>query len=102
MADFCTAALNILQYREYVGRGLYKDHLKLTAGLMVLNVTTSERTLDSMMKLAGEVSKKGNTYLLFRACDHFGRYFKPPGVLPEILTGEWQRAGYPPFRIDGV
>ncbi len=90
----------LLQYRAYVGGGLYKDHLGLTAGLMVLNVTTSMATMNRMMDLAEELSTKGNTYLLFRTCAQFGRYFKPPKPMPDLLKGEWQRAGFGPFRID--
>ncbi len=90
----------IMQYRAYVGEGLYKAHLNLTAGMMVLNITTGKATKDRMLALTDELSGKGNTYLLFRTCENFGRYFKPPKPLPELLTGEWTRAGYPPFRID--
>jgi len=90
----------LLQYRAYIGGGLYKDHLGLTAGMMVLNVTTSEATMARMIALTEELSGKGNTYLCFRTSDQFGRYFKPPRPMEELMTGEWQRAGYPPFRID--
>ena len=90
----------ILQYRAYVGEGIYKNHLNLTAGMMVLNVTTSGATRDRMIALTSELSERGNTYLLFQTCDHFGRYFKPPKPIPELLSGDWLRAGYEPFRID--
>ncbi len=92
---------NILQYREYVGRGLYKQHLGLTAGIMVLNVTTSTQTMAKMIELATQVSEgRGNSYLLFRTAEQFGRYFKPPKPMLELLNGEWTRAGQPVFRID--
>ncbi len=90
----------ILQYRAYVGDGLYKGHLNLTAGMMVLNVTTSDATRDRMIALTNELSERGNTYLLFQTCDHFGRYFKPPKPMSELLSGDWLRAGYEPFQID--
>lgn len=91
----------ILQYRSYVGRGLYKDHLNLTAGVMVLTVTTEPQTMAKMLELANEVSEgRGNSYLLFRTAEHFGRYFKPPKPLPELLQGEWERSGQLAFRID--
>jgi Replication-relaxation len=91
---------NFLQYREYVGRGLYKEHLKLTAGLLVLNVTTSEATMANMLKLAAEVSPGGNSYQLFRACPQFGKYFKPAKLLDGLLAGDWERVGSGSFRID--
>ncbi len=90
---------NFLQYREYVGRGLYKDHLKLTAGLLVLNVTTSEATMANMLKLAAEVSPGGNSYQLFQSCPQFGKYFKPAKPLDGPLAGEWQRVGSSGLRI---
>lgn len=68
--------------------------------MIVLNVTTSHTTKDRMIALTEELSGKGNTYLLFQTCDHFGRYFKPPKPIPELLTGDWQRAGHEPFPID--
>jgi Replication-relaxation len=90
---------NFLQYREYVGRGLYKDHLKLTAGLLVLNVTTSEATMANMLKLAGEVSPGGNTYQLFQACPQFGKYFKPAKPLDRLLAESWLRVGNADIRF---
>jgi len=83
---------NFMQYREYVGRGLYKDHLKLTAGVMVLNVTTNQQTTNNMIDLVGEISPKGNSYLLFQTCEQFGGYFKPPKLLTELLLSNWQRS----------
>ncbi len=83
---------NILQYREYVGRGLYKDHLNLTAGMLVLNVTTSEQTMRKMIELTGEVSPKGNSYMLFRTAEQFGRYFKPPKPMLGLAIDQWRRA----------
>ncbi len=90
---------NFLQYREYVGRGLYKDHVKLTAGMMVLNITTTTGTMDSMINLVSEMSKRGNSYLLFQTCENFGRYFKPPKPIWELLNGEWHRANYSEFEL---
>ncbi len=90
---------NFLQYREYIGQGLYKKHLKLTAGIMVLTVTTNRRTLENMIKLVGETSKRGNSYLLFQTCENFGRYFKPPKPITKLMTGMWKRARLPEFDL---
>ena len=91
---------NFLQYREYVGRGLYKAHLGLTASLLVLNVTISPATLHNMLKLALELSPRGNSYQLFQCAPQFGRFFKPAAPLLELLTASWARGGYPDFRFD--
>lgn len=85
---------NFLQYREYVGRGLYKEHLKLTAGMMVLNVTNSERTMAAMLKLLGEIAPRGNSYQLFQAIEEFAGYFKPPKVLRQLIDSPWSRANH--------
>ncbi|MCP4184270.1 MAG: hypothetical protein GY761_13300 [Hyphomicrobiales bacterium] len=90
---------NFLQYREYVGRGLYKDHLKLTAGMMVLNVTTNTITMSNMIKLVNELSQQGNNYLLFKTCKSFGQYFKPSKPNFDILDRKWRRSGQDPFLL---
>ncbi len=90
---------NFLQYREYVGRGLYKDHLGLTAGLLVLNVTLFPKTAEAMMKLLIELNSNGNSYQLFRTLDGNGiSPVKPIGLDSDMLTG-WQRAGHEPFHL---
>ncbi len=91
---------NFLQYRDYIGRGLYRGHLSLTANLLVLNVTNSEATMANMLKLALEVSPKGNTYQLFQCDPQFGRYFKASPPALQLLRERWARAGYPDFSLD--
>ena len=54
-----------------------------------------------MVELATQVSKgRGNSYMLFRTAEQFGRYFKPPKPMCEFFEGEWARAGKSGFRID--
>ncbi len=91
---------NFLQYREYVGRGLYKEHLNLTAGIMVLNVATSSMTMEKMIKLVGEMSPNGNSYLLFQVSQNFGRKFKPAVPIHALQNGEWLRSGFETFFIN--
>ena len=93
---------NFLQYREYVGRGLYKQHLGLTAGMLVLNVANSQRTMENMIKLLGEIARKGNTYQLFQAVEEFGGYFKPPDALYSMLNCQWERAIFERIHIDSI
>lgn len=82
----------LLQYREYVGRGLYKDHLNLTAGLLVLNVVTSKATMNGMLRLTGEISPKGNSYQLFQVAEGFGTTFRPTEPLEKLILEPWRRA----------
>ncbi len=56
-----------LQYREYVGRGLYKKHLDLTAGLIVLNIVAYDRTMAAMLNLMDEIYPRGCSYQWFSA-----------------------------------
>lgn len=91
---------NFLQYREYVGRGLYREHLRLTAPLVVLNVTTSEAIMAHMMRLALKFAPSGNTYQLFKCRPQFGLYFKPSRPEATLLTADWPRAGDLPLQID--
>lgn len=92
---------SFLQYRDYIGRGHYKDHLGLTSGLLVLNVTSLERTAQAQLRLLDWLSETGNTYQLFQTIEGFGGIFKPPSQpLSGLLKGEWMRAGHEPFRID--
>ena len=71
---------------------MYKEHLRLTAGLLVLNVTTSEQTMRKMIELTGEVSPQGNSYMLFQVAGEFGRFFKPPKPMLGLTIDQWRRA----------
>ena len=93
----------ILQYREFVGKGQYKEALGLSAGLLVLNVTTSELGQRNLLAITKDLSESGgNNYMLYRAVSQFSRYFKTPPVLYDLFTGEWQRAGRGSFRINSI
>ncbi len=92
---------NFLQYREYVGKGLYKDHLDLSAPLLVLNAISDEKRLDKMIAVTEkEVGESGNSYLLFRYIQDFGPVFRPPNPIEELTRSPWRRAGQEGFRID--
>lgn len=90
----------ILEYREFVGKGAYKEALGLSAGLLALHVTTSELRLRHLLALTESLcGTGGNNYMLYRAAPEFGRYFKPPDVLYHLFSEGWLRAGRPPFVI---
>jgi hypothetical protein len=90
---------NLLQYRQYVGQGLYKEHLCLKAGMMVLNVMTSATTMQRVLELMEEISPNGNSYMLFQVAEGFGQYLKPSGQLLSLANDGWRRAGLPDFLI---
>lgn len=93
---------NFLQYREYVGRGLYKQHLGLTAALMVLNVVAHPATMRSMMAQLQEISPGGNSYQLFRQMDGMGRAFRPVGPPANSILRDWNSVGDTMRDIDGL
>ena len=91
---------SFLQYREYVGQKLYKEHLGLKSGLMVLNITKDQVTHNRMMGMADELFEKGNSYMLFACVDEFTGYFKLIAPILGLLSSHWSRAGLSDFRID--
>ena len=92
---------SLLQYREYVGQGGYRDHLNLTAPLLVLYVTSSQKQMERMIALAEELSGPGgNPYTLFRTCEAFGPVFRPPQPMHDLLNSAWRRAAMSDFFVD--
>jgi len=92
---------NLLQYQDYVGNGRYKKHLKLTAPLLVLNVSADPTKLKKTISVTALASESGgNSYMLFQLFEEFGRTFKPPKPHAEFLNKDWERAGQPGMRID--
>lgn len=86
---------SFLQYREYIGRGLYKEHLKTSAPMLVLTVTTSYRHMETMIDLIRKITpRKQNQFMCFQTVPAFGRPFRPPQPLPKLLYGPWPRAGH--------
>jgi len=83
---------HLLQYREYVERGGYREHLKLTAPMLVLNVTSSEKRVQRMLKVTSEHSSHGNNYQLFQCWEDFCPVFRPPVPNAALLLGAWARA----------
>lgn len=91
---------NLLQYEAYVAGGAYRDHLGLSAPLMVLNVLSEERRMERMLDFAAKRYPTGNAFMLFQAWQDFGTVFRPPEPSPAFLNGGWVRSGLSPFRID--
>ena len=46
----------ILQYREVIEKGLYKQHFGMTAGMLVLNVTTNFAHMHNIVELVNELT----------------------------------------------
>lgn len=82
-----SAIRNFVMYDAYIRRGLYKRHLKLTAPLLVLNVCSSQKRVESMLET---LTKSGidTPYQLFQT---------HADVCPQTL---WLRAGYETLSIE--
>jgi hypothetical protein len=75
---------NVAQYRQFIAEGKYKDMLGLSAGMMVLYVTTSEARMQHLMEITD------NNYSLFAHASQLGGIFKPVKPL-DLFTRPWQR-----------
>jgi hypothetical protein len=91
---------SLLQYEGYIAGGAYREHLQLTAPLMVLNVTSDAKRLERMLALTMDHYPRGHSYMLFQAYPDFGPVFRPPAPRPLLLAGRWRRGGLPEFQID--
>lgn len=85
---------SFLQYENYIAKGLYKDHLNLTAGLLILNVVVHETTMHAMQNLLTKLYPKGNAYHLFQTVDE--NLIRSLGDMSEQFDplGAWQRSGH--------
>jgi len=90
----------ILQYREIARQSAYTTLWGLP-NLIVLNVTTSDRHRQNIMRLVDEVTEgRGSTFLLFRTMASLASLERAPPPAADMLTGPWHRVGHPDFFID--
>lgn len=93
---------NLLQYDAYVAGGTYRQHLNLTAPLLVLNVLSDQRRMERMVECVAKLYPSGNSFMLFQAWEDFGPAFRPPHPQSSLLMGDWVRGGPAPFMIDSL
>lgn len=93
---------SLLQYEAYVSTGLYRQHLNLTAPLLVLYVSSDPLRKTRMIDLTTKRCSLGNSYMLFQAWEDFGPVFRPPQPNPAFLIGDWARGGLGHFRIEAA
>ncbi|MEQ1899911.1 MAG: hypothetical protein ABL866_04180 [Devosia sp.] len=86
-----------LQLREVIGKGGYKRHFGMTAGMLSLTFTTRQENelIDMVENTIGK-----NRYMLFTTLEEFAGYLKAPDVMFDLLTRPYHRAGYADFFID--
>ncbi len=93
---------NLAQYDAYVAGGAYRDHLRLTAPLLVLHVLSDEQRRKKMIEFTANYYPRGNTFMLFQTWADFGPIYRPPNPKGGLLNDPWDRGGLPSFRIDGI
>ena len=91
---------NLLQYDAYVAGGAYREHLKLTAPLLVLTISSDPARTGRMIDVVAQRYPAGNAFMLFQTWEDFGPIFRPPDPSPALLMGGWARGGLSPFHID--
>ena len=90
---------NLLQYEAYVAGEAYRDHLGLTAPLLVLNVLSDEQRMQRVVDFTAKRYPKGNAFMLFQNWGKFGAVWRPPEPNPVLLNGSWDRGGNCKFEI---
>jgi hypothetical protein len=90
---------SLRQYDAYAADGEYRQHLKLTAPLLVLNVLTDQARMQRMMESTAKSYPQGNSYMLFQTWETFGGTFRPPSPQSSLLNGDWGRGGLGSFKI---
>ena len=88
------------QYQTYIGDGRYREHLKLTAPLIVLNFCSDATRAEKMVATLQTLEPGGVTYQLFQSWAGFCNVWRPQPPNGDLLAGPWQRAGCSPFQID--
>ena len=94
-----SALCNLLQYRAYIADGAYKEHLMLTAPLLVLNVSSDASRTERLLNLVSERSLSGNPYMLFQTWEDFSPPFRPPTPNTNFLKHPWLRSMVPDLDI---
>jgi hypothetical protein len=93
---------SLRQYDAYVADGAYRQHLKLTAPLLVLNVLTDQARMERMVEFVARSYPNGNSFMLFQAWQAFGGAFRPPRPQSSFLDSDWGRGGLASSCIDQI
>ena len=84
---------NIAQYERYIGDGLYKQHLRLTAPMLLLNVVAIPERMEAMMSAAEAQVQIGLPWALFQVVNGFGECYRPGIPVGGFIGRPWSRVG---------
>ncbi|MEJ0019691.1 MAG: hypothetical protein WDN25_24685 [Acetobacteraceae bacterium] len=91
----------VLQYRQVIGRGIYREHFGMKSPMLLLTITTNARHMSNIQKMTAEVfGRAGCPYLLFATLPAFGDSLCVPSPCDQLSAAPWQRTGYSSMRID--
>lgn len=90
---------SLRQYDAYVAGGAYREHLQLTAPLLVLNVLSDPARMQRMIEFVRRSYPHGNSFMLFQTWDTFDGAFRPPRPQSRLLMGDWVRGGLAPLQV---
>jgi hypothetical protein len=88
----------VLQYKEVIGRGMYRHHFGMKSTMLVLNVTTNFRHMENIISLVREVDDTA-PFMLFQTAPSFGDDLHVPDPCMDFVVGPWQRARLPGLSI---
>ncbi len=90
-----------MKYRHVISTGLYKQHLGISSGLMVLIVTTGKLYMEHMMEVLDTLTNgKGAPYFLFKTWGDFDdELHVPREVNYSLFEDPWLRVGHEPFSM---
>jgi len=96
-----SAAQSFAMYRGYIERGVFKQHLHLTAPLLILNVTTSAERQRRLLQTLSKAAPGGNDYQLFQTWGAFAIPPRMPQPNAAFLHDAWLRSGRDSLKIAG-
>ncbi|MEM9762186.1 MAG: replication-relaxation family protein [Pseudomonadota bacterium] len=90
---------SLRQHAAYVGAGRYREHLQLTAPLLVLNITSDAARMAKLITVTEQLSG-AVSYQLFQTWEAFGPIWRPPQPNERLPDAACRRVGCEAFRID--
>ncbi len=99
-AERSSIAKKFAAYTAIAEQAIYRSHFGFP-NFFVPFVTSSTARAHSMMDLLNRLTGgRGSKMFLFKVLPSFASPDKPPPASGHMLTEPWQRAGFPPLRLD--
>lgn len=93
---------SFLQYQQFIGRGIYREHFKTEKAAIVLHVFNNRQKMENVMALHEKWTKgNGSNFHAYRLDERFA---DPDFVAPKVSYANyfepWQQINRPPLYID--